>query len=361
MIKIKFKNKILKENLPRYSKNAKNQILDLTAKGMKQPQTAWNEIINIPLKEIISSSDKELLNGLPLFMELTVNKKDISFLNNIFNPETKRFDEKNTKEYLNLSLPILYVYFNVDSEKKDIGAFTVRGKNGKNYFSIVINPLLAKNNLDVIESSVEHELIHLSQIVNSYCMIYSQQLNKSKSLENIQELKLEDFGKYSNRYGGGKHVQDPSYKTSQAKKINSYTEWEKYISDSDEYKPWLSDGTNAIIRWLKEEPEIFNKWLLAVKFKEQYNSSNPSQRLEILKKARKNNINLNSKISYEDISNYVIKRLFSEPQLMNYIDSLSNNFKDFINFFDESAMKFLRKDLVLSLSKKLKQYTETTI
>ena len=291
------------------------------------------------------------------------SKFDEKFLNDI--KESIKLKKLNTQlmEYLNKVLvSLLFLPFYKKSETGlisfgSLGSYksdyALKSKDSIAQYALKLNLLNDEKIREESKETIRHELQHLTQNVNSFCLKLGEKVINQNGI-NLQTISKDvvecyDLSKKST-FGGGKtktglrqgdevanYDSQTGKETNLKKKLNldiSSEEGKKkaknlqYLLDDKEYKPWISDKVDSYIKkWQKYNQENIDRYKMLYRYQVKFNlneSLSEEQQNKINKKKELNSLSKEFNMSYndliktiksfsiEDISNKLTKILLDE-------------------------------------------------
>lgn len=214
MIKIKIKKTINEAQEFKYPSKEIRQDIENFAISAKKNFKPEKKFFHIPLKEILYSDKEKVLSGLPFFYQFHIlNKAEYS---------------KPSGKITNKTLPlrIKAIFLPNASNRAIAGAATV---NNNTLFNITL--YLNKIKTDSFESTIRHELQHITAIVNDACLYYGEELAK---LKDPKKVKLRNIKEIPKKFGLGQQktgtldISDPNDPFAT---VGGDAEYETYFSE----------------------------------------------------------------------------------------------------------------------------------
>jgi hypothetical protein len=289
--------------------------------------------------------------------------KDFKFIELIKKSITDKNTE-NLQQYIDRGeLRVLFLPFSISTKDGNIrfGSMGTSGESNRYVFNAKLKLNVYDNEKirDEIEETVRHELQHLTQILNSYCLEIGKMVKK-----NVDVLTKESFPEEvrkifisaikSGKFGSGKtktgldqnsdltgNFDDQTGKKtklgqqfsavySKSRDLSSKEEENlakelQYLGDDQEYKPWITDKVDSFLKKelvkklldiLKKRPElIIEKNSVDTKFS--YSSEVEKQFNDIF-----NNLESNKKISIGDLTSIIIKMFINTDRELMIIKKM---------------------------------------
>ncbi len=298
----------------------------------------------------------------------TESKFDDEFLNDV--KESIKLKKLNTQlmEYLNKVLVGLWFcpYYKESETNLSFGSlgsyksdYALKSKDLISQYSLKLNLLNDERIREEIKETIRHELQHLTQNVNSFCLKLGEKIINQNgiNLQTISKDVVECYESKKSKFGGGKtktglnqgdevanYDSQTGKETNLKKKLNldiSSEEGKKkakslqYLLDDKEYKPWISDKVDDYIKkWQKHNQENIDKYKMLYKYQVQFNlneSLSEEQQKKINQKKELNSLSKKFNMSYndliktiksfsiEDVSNKLTKILLDEDMEIKII------------------------------------------
>jgi len=293
--------------------------------------------------------------------------KDVKFIELVKKSITDKKTE-NLQQYIDKGeLKVLFLPFSRNTKDGKISFGSMgpmiipSGESNRYVFNakLKLNVYDNKKIRDEIEETVRHELQHLTQILNSYCLEIGQMVKK-----NVDALTKESFPEEvrkifisavkSGKFGSGKtktglnqnsdltgNFDDQTGKKTKlaqqfsavyskhrdlsSKEEENLAKELQYLGDDKEYKPWITDKVDSFLKnelvknlldMLKKRPElIIEKNSVDTKFS--YSSEVEKQFNDIL-----NNLKSNKKISIGDLTSFITKMFINTDRELMIIKKM---------------------------------------
>ncbi len=375
MIKIKIKNKnLLKESSEiKYSETAFNKIYKIYRENVLNNNPYVIQPVTAPIREFLFNNKKNILEGCVLFIKLTLDHyrtyENVEELKQNWDPNTNSFN----KEYIDsvLNETQLKIEFNTAPllpHYGDQASGYVEGKDNKiELWLLAMNPppppgavevpqMRTYVNWDHLKSTIKHELQHVAQIVNSICINYSQELAKEikmyKNPKDMDFIAIPRLSLNSTKYfaGSGKTISRKSYDVRK-------DGFEKYLQNTEEYKPHLTNILDDIVKTLFKEKFITKKHLTLARIKE----APIKERLKYIKDRVKEQPDLFNKDmfmymisnarTFDGLAKHFLQPIIQEKKPILYLNMPRSNQK--IEIFLKNKNEF-RNDLYVGLVKRLR-------
>lgn len=323
MLKIKFKTKkVLREAEIKYSNTAFNQMFDFIMKHFENYRDVVSYDMDIPLDEVLYTKNKNILSGFVAFIELDLLKKGtLQNLVQYWDAKSGEFSDEIIKKYLdNYYYPFSFIITNkIDSQ----GSVSIAGTQRRAVLRINVERIESQ---DEIKTTLQHELQHLTQLINGHCLKYSDLLKKNRA--DITKVQSTPYQLGDKKFGVGKQKtglkQDSSMEQdySKATPEQQIEILKNYFGDDFEYETWQSELAAKYLNWLRQSQIITNSQLRTGLTKDKI-KNNPQEKYKIVKDIAK---------QYNMPDSEALQRLNAAPSLHKLAtekinDLISNNEK----------------------------------
>jgi hypothetical protein len=257
--------KYLTEAELKYSETLFDFIFKIAVNALKTDSEGTKKL-DVPGKEIFYLDKPKIKNGAALYFIIHGNtgmpwQEGIEFFKNKWDPKSgapEQILENFLKQPLEMKLFI----------EKDFESLGAMGADEKNGIYLILNPW-EHSTIDLLKSTVRHELQHLTQRLNSYALKYGEELFKANGdTSQIQKLNLrfkKDFGTGKQKTG----LRQISKKQAREQGISDDERTKRYLGDDFEYETWMSDMLDDLVRWLFKKEFLKPMNLKIAAFKEQ--------------------------------------------------------------------------------------------
>jgi hypothetical protein len=224
MIKIKYKKK-LNEDFLKHSASAQQDITTFVTQQVTAKKNG-KKIFNVALREVIYDKPNILL-GLPFLFygNLLNGTLPSDKINKNWDNKQKQFNESFINDILNKNVKIPVSIID-DPEGKFKGTIRIGLKDsGDSLLEIVFNRAKIPN-LNSINSIARHELQHITQTLNHYCILYGERLRKVKSIKSVKLIDFSGKNVKTLRFGLGRDQTGDKFH-----KVESDSEYENHLTD----------------------------------------------------------------------------------------------------------------------------------
>lgn len=221
-------------------------------------------------------------------------------------------------------------------------------------FGLSLNVLKHEQIREELDETIRHELQHLTQCLNTFCLYVGEYISRNKNLESkqIYDIIENSYKRMldEKKVGGGKtrtglkQTQKP--KNFDPETGRKYSDEEKskesqlnYLLDDVEYKPWITDKVNDYFKkWLDENKDNFKYAKMSYNFKKEFGLLNEKltdeqqKKMEIKKRlgqmCKQNNmsyidfVNSLNKFSIENISKEISENIIKNDPEIKIIKSM---------------------------------------
>jgi len=234
MIKIAIKNKnLLNEAMLKFSKQAQEKIVSYVTQAIENKSTNSRTIIDIPLKDIIYSNNKNFYLGLPFLYYGNIKNEFIpnnEIISN-WNEKEKKFDDNFIANILNNNCELV---LRIDNNPNNSAIASMGAATSANKTVFVMSFFLPNiKNIESVKNFARHELQHLTQKLNNTCILYAEKLKRTYNPQRVKIIKMNLKKTKNLKFGLGKEKTGIKKSTSSnvKKKIGSDIEYETYLSD----------------------------------------------------------------------------------------------------------------------------------
>lgn len=381
MITIKIKNKsLLKEaGELKYSQIAFNKIYKIYRENIIKDNPDVSEIVEVPIKDFLFNTNKDILNGCILFIKLTLENgnvfDNVEEMKKNWDVTTKSFKQNFIDSVLNQTQ--LKIHFNMGTVTKAYGDSADGYVNAKaNVIELwliarkptyvpgsnEITPMRNIVNWDYLKSTIKHELQHVTQIINSICITYSKELNEQlKQNNDSSHVEFDTIPRYhmkSIMYFAG------SGKTKSKERGDPRKDYKKYLLNSEEYKPHLTNIIDEIITSIFKQKFITKNHLALAKIKElpvkerlKYINNRVKEQPYLFDKQMFVTM-LNNARTFEDLVKQYIAPMIQTGKIINYLYT-ADSAKKMQVYLDNK--KEFPKDLLIGINKRLRQISDKMV
>jgi len=381
MIKIKIKNKnLLKEaGELKYSQTAFNKIYKIYRENILQDIAHVSEPVAAPIKEFLFSSDRKLLNGCILFIKLSLDSGNIYMnaqeLKENWDPINKTFK----KEYIDsvLNETQIKIDFNMapylEHYGDSAGGYATSKNNRIELWLLALKPppppgatevlpMRSYVNWNQTKSLIKHELEHVTQLINSTCIDFSKELEiELKQYSNPADIDFMGITRVNlktSKFFAG------SGKTKSKKRADLRKDYEAYLLNNEEYKPYLTNIIDDLLNALFKEKVLTKQHLALAKIKE----LPIKEKLKYIKNRVKENPQIFDKEmfvqmlgnarSFEDLIKFYLQPIIQNKHPVIYLPNL--RYGGIIVTFLKHKKEF-RNDLYTGMVKRLKKIADKMV
>jgi len=272
-------------------------------KGVRQAGSKVVKLSGDEIFEILYSDNKKIINGYAILFLVhfegsgrQIGTDDFAFIKNNWHPQNG-IKESLLGKLLERGISLKF-FVVADGGLGSAGA-------SKKRISMYINPWAHEDktdgrlNKELLQSTIRHELQHLTQVINGLSLKYGEQLFASNG--DASKMKKLDLN-FEKEFGVGKQktgLRQISSKKAREQGISEKERIKRYLGDDFEYETWMSDILDDLIRWLFKNEYIKKRDLSFAAYK----AANPDilSEQKIDTEARKRIINLAKEMEMKPI------------------------------------------------------------
>ena len=225
MLKIKYKKK-LNEDFLKHSATAQKDIAAYVTQNYLA-KTDGRQVFEVPLKEVIYDKPNILL-GLPFlyYANLTDGALPNSEIEKNWDSEKKQFNKEFIDDLLNKNIKIpVRIINNPEGVYNAALRISMRSDKTSSLLVFVFNRAKIPRAESIINIT-RHELQHLTQQMNHFCILYSESLSKAKSIRSVKKKNFVDKNIKALKFGLGADKTGTKYGS-----VESDSEFENHMTD----------------------------------------------------------------------------------------------------------------------------------